>query len=94
MRYRRYYTSRRSDGSRVVVSYGPLMAIWNEIARFLILAFIWFLPPALLSQAHREWATVLGWVLEVPWVFFVIYCRQLMIEARAKQQHRQPPKRR
>jgi len=67
MRYRRYYTQRNKDGSRSVVSVGPVATSTAAIGSFFIkfvffiLAFAW--PVVIVSDNLHGWA---AWLVGVP----------------------------
>lgn len=74
-RYRRYYTQRNKDGSRTVVSVGPVamtgVTILKATIVFMFGAVAFFWPLALIGEAFHEnaaWTYALGIPAEIVWI--------------------------
>lgn len=63
MRYRRYYSRRNSDGSRTVLSVGPIGSAWMKLVE-LLLAFGLVAWPAIVISDNLH--GVVAWVLGIP----------------------------
>lgn len=72
MRYRRYYTTKHSDGSRSVVSYGPLGALCVFMGKVFAVMIVLGWPLGITDFVHG-WP---GWVLAIPieilWLIIII----------------------
>jgi hypothetical protein len=73
MRYRRYYNQKNRDGSRTVVSTGPVVGLLGYFLKlmFFMVAFLW--PFAIIhGNLHGVWGWILGIVAEIIWLALII----------------------